>query len=132
MIFLDSDILSYYFSGNTKIREQIVDTLKNKDQIALTIINVYEVLKGLRWRKNIKKETMFKNFLEAVPVFTIDDDVTKSAADIYTDLRKNGKIIGDADILIAAIIIRNDGKLVTNNAEHFENIKEINLINWLE
>lgn len=78
-----------------------------------------------------KKETMFKNFLETVPVFTIDDDVTKLAADIYADLRKKGKITGDADILIAAIIIKNNGKFVTNNMEHFVNIGELNLVNWL-
>jgi hypothetical protein len=68
----------------------------------------YEVLKGFRWRKNITKETMFKNFLETISVFTIDNDVTALAADIYADLRRIGKIIGDADILIAAIIIKND------------------------
>jgi predicted nucleic acid-binding protein len=41
MIFIDSDILSYYFSGNTKIRDKIMGTLRSKEQIALTIINVY-------------------------------------------------------------------------------------------
>jgi predicted nucleic acid-binding protein len=132
MIFLDSDILSYYFSGNTKIRDKIIEALKNKEQIALTIINVYEVLKGFRWRKNTKKETMFKSFLETIPVFAIDNDVTTLAADIYADLRRTGKIIGDADILIAAIIIKNNGKFVTNNIEHFKNISGINLINWLQ
>ena len=132
MIFIDSDILSYYFSGNVKIRDKITETLKNKEQIALTIINVYEVLKGFQWQKNDKKETLFKNFLETVPVFTIDADVAKLAANIYANLRRNGKIIGDADILIAAIIIKNSGKLATNNIGHFENIKELNLINWLK
>jgi predicted nucleic acid-binding protein len=132
MIFLDSDILSYYFLGNTKIRDKIMETLRNKEQIALTIINVYEVLKGFRWRKNIKKETMFINFLETIPVFAIDNDVTTLAADIYADLRITGKIISDADILIAAIIIKNNGKLVTNNTGHFINISGINLINWLQ
>jgi hypothetical protein len=28
MIFLDSDILSYYFSGNIKIRDKMVETNK--------------------------------------------------------------------------------------------------------
>jgi len=132
MIFLDSDILSYYFSGDIKIRNKVMETLKNKEQMALTIINVYEALKGFRWRKSAKKETMFTNFLKTVPVFTIDNDATKLAADIYADLRRKGKTISDADILIAAIIIRNNGKFVTNNINHFENIKGLNLINWLE
>ena len=132
MIFLDSDILSYYFSGNEKVRDKIIETINGKEQIALTIINVYEVLKGFRWRKNFKKEILFTNFLETVPVFTIDNDVIKLAADIYAELRENGKTIGDADILIAAIIIKNSGTFVTNNTEHFVNIRELNLVNWLK
>ncbi|MDR1466003.1 MAG: PIN domain-containing protein [Treponema sp.] len=131
MIFLDSDILSYYFSGNIKIQDKIIEIVKNKEQIALTAINVYEMLKGFRWRNNVKKEKIFKEFLETIPVFTIDDNAVLLAADIYADLRKNGKTIGDADILIAAIVISNNGKLISNNTKHYENIKELNLINWL-
>jgi tRNA(fMet)-specific endonuclease VapC len=131
MIFLDSDILSYYFSGNTKVREKITEALANREQIALTAINVYETLKGFRWRNNLKKEKMFEGFLETVPVFTIDDDVILLAADIYADLRRTGKTVGDADILIASIVINNNGKLISNNTKHYENIKGLNLINWL-
>jgi tRNA(fMet)-specific endonuclease VapC len=132
MIFLDSDILSYYFSGNIKVRDKITEVLKNKEQIALTVINVYETLKGFRWRNNVKKEKMFNGFLETVPVFTIDDDVILLAADIYADLRKNGKTVGDADILIASIVINNNGKFISNNTKHYEDIKGLNLINWLK
>jgi tRNA(fMet)-specific endonuclease VapC len=123
MIFLDSDILSYYFSGNIKIREKIAEAIKNKEQIALTAINVYETLKCFRWRNNVKKEKMFDGFLETVPVFTINDDVILLAADIYADLRINGKTVGDADILIASIVINNNGKFISNNAKHYETIK---------
>jgi tRNA(fMet)-specific endonuclease VapC len=132
MIFLDSDILSYYFSGNIKIQDKIIETVKSKEPIALTAVNVYETLKGFRWRNNVKKERMFKEFLETVPVFTIDDNTVLQAADIYADLRRNGKTVGDADILIAAIIINHHGKFISNNTKHYENIKGLNLINWLE
>jgi tRNA(fMet)-specific endonuclease VapC len=39
--------------------------------------------------------------------------------------------IGDADILIAAIVIRNEGTLVSNNTKHYEGIKQLKLINWI-
>ena len=131
MIFLDSDILSYFFSGDVQVRNKIEESLNGGEQIALTIINVYEVLKGFKWRNNKKKEVMFANFLETVSVFTIDNEVSTLAADIYAELRRNGKTIGDADILIAAIIIKNNGKFVTNNVDHFENIAKLKLLNWL-
>jgi tRNA(fMet)-specific endonuclease VapC len=50
---------------------------------------------------------------------------------LYSSLRKSGKTIGDADILIAAIVIKNNGTLVSNNTKHYEAIEELKLINWI-
>jgi len=132
MIFLDSDILSYYFSGNLKIHDKIKETINSGEKIALTAMNVYEILKGFKWRNNKNKELLFANFLETVPVFAMDDDVINLASDIYADLRRNGVTICDADIIIASIAIKNNGKLVTNNIKHYKNIKGLKLINWME
>ena len=132
MIFLDSDIVSYYFSGNQQIRDKILETIKNQEKIAVAAINIYELLKGFRWRKNEKKERLFKKFLEKVFVFSLDDNAIDLAADIYADLRENGKTIGDADILIAAIVMNNNCKLVSNNTKHYKDIKGLKLVNWLE
>jgi len=38
----------------------------------------------------------------------------------------------DSDILIAAIVIRNNGKLISNNTKHYKYMDKLNLINWLE
>ena len=131
MIFLDSDILSYYFSGNSKIYDKVAETINTGEKIALTAINVYELLKGFKWRSNKNKELLFSNFLETVPVFSMDNDTINLATDIYANLRRNGITISDADIIIASIVIRNNGKLVTNNMKHYD-IKDLNLLNWLE
>jgi len=131
MIFLDSDILSYFFSGNLTINKKITETINTGEKISLTIINVYELLKGFKWRSDKNKELLFIKFLKTVPVFSIDNDTINLAADIYADLRKNGITISDADIMIASIIIKNNGKLVTNNVKHYCDIKDLKLINWL-
>jgi predicted nucleic acid-binding protein len=45
MIFLDTNILSYYFNGDIKIRNRIVESLNKKKKSCLTVINAYEILK---------------------------------------------------------------------------------------
>jgi len=130
MIFLDSDVLSYYFSGNQIVYGKMEEAIKTGENIALTAINVYEILKGFKWRKNENKEILFKRFLEKIPVFPLDDDVIELAANIYADLRVSGITIGDADIIIASTVIRNNGKLATNNVKHYRNIKNLKLVDW--
>ena len=131
MIFLDTNIISYYFNANKKIKEKILEIIDNDENICTTVINIYEILKGLRWKNNEKKEKQFKEFLEDVTIFSIDNDAIDIASDLYSNLRKNGKTTGDADILIAAIVIRNEGTLVSNNTKHYEDINQLKLINWI-
>jgi tRNA(fMet)-specific endonuclease VapC len=70
--------------------------------------------------------------MENINIFSFDNEIIELAANIYADLRSNEKTVGDADIIIAAIVISNNGKLVSNNTKHFINIKDLQLINWLE
>jgi len=51
------------------------------------------------------------------------------SAEIYADLRKKGKEIGHTDTLIAGIAIANNLQLVTNNTDHFEQIKNLEIDN---
>ena len=111
MIFLDTDILSYFFAGNDQIRDHLSDNIKKGEQIAMTSINVYEVLKGLKYRNNLSKKRQFMAFLRSIVVFTLDEAAITEAADIYAESKKYGNPTGDADILIAAIVINNNGIL---------------------
>ena len=131
MIFLDTNIISYYFNANNKVKEKLMEAVDDDKEICTTVINIYEILKGFRWKNNKRKEEQFKEFLEDVVIFGIDNDVINIASDLYAHLRKKGKTIGDADIFIAAIVIKNNGILVSNNTKHYEDIEQLNLINWL-
>ncbi len=130
MIFLDSDIISYYLNANIKIKEKIFEAIDNGEDICMTVINIYEILRGFKWRNNKQKEVHFNKFLKNVAIFTIDDGATNIASSIYANLRKTGKTIGDADILIAAIVMKNKGILISNNVKHYENIEGLVLVNW--
>ena len=131
MIFIDTDTLSYFLTGNTIIRGRMQDEIDCGNQICLTCINVYEVIKGLRYRGNKNKEQDFYNLLRYVTVFRLDDNAIQKAADIYASLRKKGITIGDADILIASIVITNGGKFVTNNDRHFQNVESLEIEKWI-
>ncbi|MEI6147392.1 MAG: VapC toxin family PIN domain ribonuclease, partial [Methylococcales bacterium] len=49
---------------------------------------------------------------------------------IKADLKQQGNIILDADIMIAAIAVSNRLTLITNNEKHFIRIPNLSLENW--
>ena len=52
------------------------------------------------------------------------------SSDLYSRLRKTGNPIDDIDILIAGVALSNNLALVTNNEDHFKNIKNLKILNW--
>ncbi len=52
------------------------------------------------------------------------------AAIIYVDLRKHGELIGEVDILISGIALRNNMGIVTRNTEHFDRISGLYVEDW--
>ena len=58
--------------------------------------------------------------------------MAKTAATIQADLRKKGNEIGHTDTLIAGIAIISELQLITNNTDHFNRIKGLELDNWMK
>ena len=130
MIFLDTDIISFYIKGVPEIYDKINEAFDSNDTLCTTLINKYEIIKGFRWKENKRKEIHYTNFMNHLMILPINETVINIAANIYANLRRSGKVIGDLDILIAAIVIANNGTLVTNNIKHFENIEQLKVVNW--
>ncbi|KZX16174.1 ribonuclease VapC1 [Methanobrevibacter cuticularis] len=131
MIFLDTDILINYFKGNKNIQSALLKHLQNGEDICTTTLNVYEIVKGFKYIGSEKKIKKLETFLNEIEVFNLNNQSMVEAAEIFTNLKKAGKTIGDMDILIATIVMQNNGILVSNNTRHFKNIQELQLTNWM-
>lgn len=73
----------------------------------------------------------FENFIQENELVLIRKDTAEKAAEIYAYLKKDGNLIEDADILMAAIAIVDDLILITNNTSHFDRVKGLIIDNWL-
>ena len=70
-------------------------------------------------------------FAEDINMIPISSSL-KVFAKCKAHLRKIGKIVDDADILIGATAIDNKFVMVTENIKHFENLPGITLENWVK
>ena len=59
-------------------------------------------------------------------------EAAKIGGEVYARLRKEGRLINEADIMIASIVKAHDAVLVTNNEEHFSRIEGLKVENWLK
>ena len=127
---LDTDILSEFLRGNSKVIAKVDEHLKEYGYINLSIITYYEILNGLLYMDARKQLVKFEEFVELNKVIPLTLKMVKTAAVIQADLRKKGTEIGYTDTLIAGIAMTSELQLVTNNTDHFKRIKGLDIANW--
>jgi predicted nucleic acid-binding protein len=128
---LDTNIISYFLRKDNKIINKIGNILTQNDKIILSDIVYYEIRRGLLSNFAPRKTATFNQFCNVHEVGTTDKETTEIAASVYSKLQKKGKLIEDADILIASFCLKNGYTFVTNNGKHFENIEGLQIENWV-
>lgn len=126
---LDTDICIYWLKGNKNIERKILQA--GLENICVTVITECELFYGA-----LKSERMEQNIINVKELLSRFETLhTQPGAsfiygEIKSRLEKKGRIIDDADILIASITLQNSRTLVTNNIAHFKRIKDLQIENW--
>jgi len=127
---LDSNIISYYLKEDKFIVQKYNEERDRGNYFVIPPYVYFEIKRGLEAINATRKLEKFEYLCSEFKMGIIDIGVLNVAVNIYVDLRKQGRIIEDADILIAAYCIINDYTLVTNNTSHFERVQNLKYINW--
>lgn len=128
---LDTDIMIEYFRGNEAIRTRI-ENLGEDDSVGLTLLSVYEFFKGIFASGKLQEESFLKTMVDSAFIMYETYESSRIGGEIYAALKKSGRLINDADILIASIVKHHDAILVTNNEGHFNRVDGLKIENWLE
>lgn len=126
MIFLDTSVLVSILRKQpegAKVKDALVD-----ESLAITSISAFELFFGARLSKKSKDNIIaVKELLEEFPVFNLTYGSAFIASSIQLDLKNEGFLIELNDVYIAAIVLENDGSLVTLNENHFKRVKKLRL-----
>ena len=129
---LDTDTLSAIMRQDPTVIPKARTYLVQHGQFTLSIITRYEILRGLKAKHATKQVVNFDRLCGRSNILPITDEVVVQAAEIYATLSEEGKLIGDADILIAASALVHQLGIVTNNEDHFKRIRGLQVENWLK
>lgn len=124
MYVLDTDIAIDYLRGSQEVK----DKLARLKGLFITSMSLAELFFGVYDSKNVDKHySKLTDFLAGVKILNLDFTACTHFGKIKSNLKKQGKIIGDFDIMIAAVTIVNNFALITKNVKHYKNIKELKL-----
>ena len=128
MILLDTSFLIDLLRQRRNAIDKAVE-LVNRDKLATTYVNIYELLIGVYSKKDANYEKKLKtveNLTEKIDILTLEKASAIKSAKIGGELMLKGQIIGDTDNMIAGIALSNRiNIIVTRDKGHFERIKGI-------
>ncbi|MBM3239414.1 type II toxin-antitoxin system VapC family toxin [Candidatus Poribacteria bacterium] len=129
-VLLDTDILSVLRRGHERVTQHATDYIVTYGNLAFTELTWYEVVRGYRAIGAHHQLEVFEAFCRRCDILPLDHNALDCAANIYSDLRRRGELIGEVDILIAGIALTNGTGIATRNVEHFSRITSLYVENW--
>ncbi len=130
MTCLDTDILIGLLKGDKEAITTISKLQRSGEILKTTIITVYELLKGAMVSSKPQENlAIVRDMLSNLSILTLSYGSCEEASKIYKNLKNRGKIMGEFDILIAAIVKNNNETLISRD-RHFQLIENLNLKKW--
>jgi len=132
MYLLDTNICIYAIKNKPII---VLEKIKEKSKLGIYIsaLTVAELEYGIENSKKIEDNRIsLLKYLSLFNILPFDDEDAIPYGKLKSKLRREGRIIGPIDMLLAAQAISKDLIFVTNNTKEFERIEKIKLENWAE
>ena len=130
---LDTDILSEVLKQrDNNVLQAARVYLGEWRRFTVSVLTRYEILRGLRAKSAVHQELAFDALCRLSQMLPLTAPIAVRAAAIYADLQLRGGLIGDADILIAAMALEHGLAIATGNIAHFERIPGLQVVNWRE
>ncbi len=126
---LDTNTLIYFFKGQGRVAERLLDVPPG--DIGIPAVVLYELELGIaRSGQPRKRRGQLDALLSAASVLPFDKSAARHAADLRAVLETDGRPIGPMDTLIAGTALAARGVLVTHNTREFSRVKGLCLADW--
>lgn len=127
---LDTNICIYALKARDLVLSAKLNSLIGK--CAVSDITMFELFAGVDgYSDPPKRLELIHDFAARLQVIPFSTDAAKIAGPIKYKLRKQGKMIGAYDILIAATALSHDLILTTNNLSEFNRVGGLKVEKWV-
>ncbi len=133
---LDTDLVIAFLRGDPSAMAKVKHlrlAYAGWYDISITSITLCELYRGAFLSKSVSESIKFLNeFLESVTLLTQSKISCLIYGEDYAELKKNGIMTQDSDLMIASICKANNVVLLTRNVKDFKNIPDMaaRINNW--
>jgi tRNA(fMet)-specific endonuclease VapC len=125
-MILDTNAVSALLAGDRKLEK----ILSRRAVHELPVIVIGEYRYGLlRSRARVSLESLLDALVENSVVLPVDDETTKSYAEVREQLRKRGTPLPENDVWIAALALQHDLTIVSRDT-HFGLVENVRNLAW--
>ena len=127
-ICLDSDVLIDLLRNKKETVEWIKEH-EEKDVLATTIVNVFELYSGAYKLVDSESKVIgVKRLIEKLKILNFSLNGVEEAGKQNAFLEKKGNIIDKRDLFIGIISLTEGFSIKTNNKKHFERLQGLNVL----
>lgn len=125
---IDSDWVADYLKGMPSAVREITALARAGVTMTISLITYGEIYEGIYSGRDPRAaEAVFRQLSRLTDVLPLNRAIPRRFAALRGDLRRQGLIIADMDLLIAATALHHDLSLLTRNGRHFQRIPNL----WL-
>jgi len=130
MYLLDTNIISYWMRGDTKVIGRIKKY--TPADLSLSTITLAEILYGIEKSPVKKKDRRLKigKISSLLDLYSFDESAAGKYAVIRAQLEREGKVISERDTQIASIAMANKLTVVTHNVREFDRVDKLKVEDW--
>jgi tRNA(fMet)-specific endonuclease VapC len=97
--------------------------------LGVSIVTLAELYEGIFNSTDPQgNERGLRDFLQGVSLVNLDEETCRIFGSERGRLRREGSMIADFDLMIAATCLRHDLTLLSNNRRHFERVEGLTII----
>lgn len=129
---LDTCIISSLFRKEAILIEKL-KTIP-PEEIKISTVTVMEIEYGLELNPAARSRIQphWVPFKDDIEILFFSESDARYAAQVRSILKKEGRLIGPYDILLAGTAINHGLTLITNNMSEFSRVKNLHIENWIK
>ncbi|SFR67463.1 type II toxin-antitoxin system VapC family toxin [Halogeometricum limi] len=127
-MIVDTNVLIRLMQGNERAMQRVRELERNHVPLTLSSMTLFELYHSIERVSNPdQRRRQIEMVLDSRPVYPADDAVMKKAGRLDGRLTDDGRQIGIGDSIIAATALVHEESVLTENAEHFGRIEELDV-----